>query len=178
MSGLGKRGSAGGTVGSLQGVLGGERVYAADMLARPLSGWPVSADAPLTFDAQSQTKNARSFDSDADRAVAFSVRVPDGVTSIMLRIPGRVGTPQPGEVQVLLRMHARVGEGAWEGPQAVGILKCPNNLPQSTCYSVLLSALGISPGDDAQFLLSRNPSGASDTLDGGWLLYELGVNFA
>lgn len=148
------------------------------MLTRPGTGWPVSADAPLTFDAQSQTKNARAFDSDAEHATAFSLRVPADVTALMLRIPGRVGTPQPGEVQVLLRVHARVGEGAWSGPQAVGILKCPNNLPQSTCFSILLSALGVSPGDDAQFLLSRNPAGASDTLDGSWFLYELGVNFS
>jgi len=178
MSGLGKRGAGGGVVGSLQGVLGGERVFSADMLGVPNAGWPVSADAPLVVETQSATGTAREFESDVDRAVTFSLRVPTGAaTKVLFRIPGRIGASPPAESQVLLRVYARVGEGAWSGPLALALMKLPNNMPQSTCVSALLTTLGLAAGDNAQFLVVRAPGAASDTLVGRWLLYELGVNF-
>lgn len=179
MSGLGKRAAGGGVIGSLQGVLGGERVFTADMLQPPASEWPVSAVASIVPEPQSATSTAREYDNDQERAAAFSLRIPQGPpTKMLLRVPGRVGIDPPGETQVLLRLQARPSNGEWSNPQAVGILRMPNNMPQSTSFSILLSSLGVSAGDEAQFLLSRNPASASDTLDGRWLLYELGVNFA
>ncbi len=178
MSGLGKRGPAGGVIGALQGGLGGERVFTADMLEVPKTGWPVSADAPLVSDVQSSTSIARSFGADQDRGVGLSLRVPSEAVSLLLRLPGRVAANPPAEVAVLLRIYARKDEGAWSGPQAAALLRLPNNLPQSAAVAVLLAPLGIVPGDNAQFLLVRAPGAASDTLEGGWNLYEVGVNFA
>jgi len=178
MSGLGKRGPGGGVVGALQGVLGSERCFCADMLQVPEAGWPISADAPQTVDTQSTIGVCRAFDSDQERGVGFSLTVPQSVTKIQLRCPGRVLDDAPDERAIVLRLYARANGGAWSGASALGILHLPNNLTQSASFSSLLSSLGLAAGDSVQFLLSRNPGSASDTLDGRWGLYEIGVNFA
>lgn len=179
MSGLGKRASGGGSVmGGLQGVNGSERIYCPDMFRSPEAGWPITADAPQGFDAQSITGIMRAFDSDAEHAVAFSITIPVAATTLQLRAPGRAGDSPAGPENIVLRLHARVGAGAWSGPVALGILNLPNDMTQSHSMFTLLSAFGVSPGDAVEFLLSRNPGSASDTLLGRWFLYELGVNFA
>jgi hypothetical protein len=177
MSGISKTGPGGSVIGALQGVLGGERCYCADMLQVPEAEWPISADAPLTNDSQSATGNSRAYDSDVERGVGFTVKVPVNVTKLNLRLPGRILDGAPDARQVVLRVYARV-DGVWGGASALGILYLPNDLAQSSAHAVLLAPLGVSPGDSVQFLISRNPASASDTLEGRWGLYEVGVNFA
>jgi len=177
MSGISKRGPGGSVIGALQGALGGERCYCADMLQVPEGDWPVSADAPPVSDTQSATGNARAFAADEERGVGFAVRVPPNVTKLNLRLPGRILDGAPDERQVVLRVYARVN-GVWSGASALGILHLPNDLAQSSAHAVLLAPIGVSPGDSVQFLVTRNPLSASDTLEGRWGLYEVGVNFA
>jgi len=178
MSGHSKRGPGGTVVGALQGVFGSERCYCADMLQVPEAGWPVSADAPQTADVQSITSFARAFDDVVESGVGFSVTVPPAVTKLNLRLPGRILDGAPDERQVVLRVYARVVAGGWSGASALGIMKIPNDLPQSVSFSVLLAPLGVSPGDSVQLLLTRNSASPSDTLEGRWGLYEVGANFA
>ena len=177
MSGHSKRGPGGTVVGALQGVFGSERCYCADMLQAPDAGWPISADAPQTSDVQSITSFARAFGSSVESGVGLYVTVPPVVTKLNLRLPGRILDGAPDERQVVLRVYARVG-GVWSGASALGILKIPNDLPQSVSLSTMLAPLGVGPGDSVQLLLTRNPASPSDTLEGRWGLYEVGVNFA
>ena len=165
-------------MGGLQGVNGAERVYCPDMFMSPEAGWPITADALQGVDPQSQTGIMREFDDDAEHAIAFSIKVPLATTTLRLRIPGRAGDSPAGPENIVLRLHARVGVGLWTGPVALGILNLPNDMTQSHSVASLLNALGLTPGDAAQLLLSRNPGSASDTLVGRWFLFELGVNFS
>lgn len=178
MSGLGKRGPGGFTVGTLQGVHGTERIFVPDMFQVPGGTWPVTTPAPVVTDIYSATGLASAYVDSGDSAVGFSLQIPAGVTTMCCRLPGRAGDSPASPGDVLMRLHARVGAGAWSGASALGILNVPNDLAQSWSFAALLAPLGLSPGDDAQFILSRNPGSASDTLVGRWFLYELGVNFA
>jgi len=144
----------------------------------PEATWPVSADGPQTPDTKSATSISRAFAADVERGVGFSLTIPSGVTTMSLRIPGRVLDDAPDLRQVVLRLYARANGGAWSGAQALGIVYLPNNLVQSSAFLTLLTPLGLSAGDSAQFLLCRNPASASDTLEGRWGLHEIGVNFA
>jgi len=178
VSGFGKRGPGGFTVGPLQGVWGNERIFVADMLQVPEGSWPITATAPVVSDTYSVTGLGRAYADSGESGVGLSLKIPAGVTTAVFRMPGRAGDSPAVGGQVVLRLHARVGAGAWAGPSALGLLDVPNDLAQSWSFSTTLAALSLSPGDSAQFLLSRNPASASDTLVGRWFLYELGVNFA
>ena len=179
MSGLGKRGPGGFTVGTLQGVHGGERIFVPDMFQVPEVAWPVPTVAPLVTDSPySATGIARAYVDSGDTGIGFSLRIPAGVTTMVVRVPGRAGDSPAVAGNIVLRLHARVGAGAWVGPTALGILNVPNDLAQSWSFSTTLAGLSLASGNDAQLILSRNPGSASDTLVGRWFLYELGVNFA
>lgn len=179
MSGIGKRGPGGFTVGALQGVHGNERIFVADMLQVPGGTWPVSSNAPVVADSPySASGLARAFVDSGETGAGFSLQIPSGVTTMVVRMPGRAGDAPAVAGDVVVRLHARVGAGAWSGPVALGILAVPNDLAQSWSFSTTLAGLSLSPGDDAQFIVSRNPASGSDTLVGRWFLYELGVNFA
>jgi hypothetical protein len=177
VSGLGKRGPGGWLIGSLQGNLGDERVFVADMFQEPEAGWPITVAAPLTTDTYSATGFARAFDDDVERGIGLSFQVPVAVTSLLVRIPARAAGAPASPEDAVLRIYARVGAGAWSGAQALGIYNLPNDLTQSHTFSTLLAPLGVSAGDYAQFLITRNPASGSDTLVGFWHLYEVGVNF-
>jgi len=179
VSGLGKRGPGGFTVGALQGVHGGERIFVPDMFQAPEAAWPVPTVAPVASDVPySATGLVRAYVDSGETSIGFSLKIPAGVTTMVMRMPGRAGDAPAAPGQVVMRLHARVGVGAWIGPTALGVLAVPNDLAQSWSFSTTLAGLGLGAGNDAQFILSRNPGSASDTLVGRWFLYELGVNFA
>lgn len=165
-------------MGGFQGVHGTGRVFCPDMFQSAEADWPVPVNAPQGVDVQSATSLMREFDDDEERAIGFRLTVPRGVSTMHLRLPGRAGDAPARPANIVLRIFARAGERPWSGALALGILNLPNDLPQSFSVSTLLRALGIAPGDEAHFLLTRNPTSESDTLVGRWFLYELGVNFA
>ena len=177
MSGLGKTGYGGTSLGPLQGA-GSERTFTADMCAPANSNTPITTSATVVFDDNAVSKAVREFEETLETAVCLHFRVPENVTQMRFRLAHRAKTAPADSRNVVVRLHAKVGAAPWEGPQALGLVPIPPNaFPQSITLGALLSVLGVSPGDDVALLLSRNTASPTDTLEHPWLLYEVGVSF-
>lgn len=171
MSGLGK-GS-----GLPKKALPDERCFPADMLQDPVPGWPVEMPTGIRKDISGVSNIVRSFPHGEFTGVGFSLFVPKGMGLIHFRFVSSAGNKPEELAYASPRLWVKPHEEDWTGPSAVGWIKLPDQLVQSSTFTLTLKSVGAKTERYNQFELTRNLGGPGD-LEADWLLHELGVTFS
>lgn len=159
--------------------------FFADQLDQPVNAdWAVNALAPAVADSNNNGLTVRAFDDTAEEGVGFIVRVPAGVTNIILRLKGRAETGPPAARTVGLKLYQRgIPDDAAPEAWTAGLVLTDIDLPTTTEFfqydeqTITLATLGITAGEITQFELTRiDPAGGTE-LVGDWNLLQLEVEF-
>jgi len=144
--------------------------------------WPVNALAALAADSNHAAFAVRLFDDTSEEGVGFSVRVPPETREIRLTLVSRAETAPGAAVGVQPTLYARAipdgaAIGAWNARAMAPIAIPASELWQYDTETVPLNETFLTPGDYAQFELTRSPADPDDDLVGDWALLFCLVEF-
>jgi hypothetical protein len=158
--------------------------FFADHLDNPNNAdWTVNALAPAEADSNNNGLTVRRFDDTTEEGVGFELRVPTGVTNIVIDLVSRAETAPPAVRTVGPKLYNRgipdnAAVEAWSAGLALTDIDIPTNeFFQYDSQTITLASLGITAGELTQFELTRVAPGAGVNLVGDWALKLIQVRF-
>lgn len=158
--------------------------FFADHLDNPNNAdWAVNSLAPADADSNNNGLTVRLFDDTIEGGVGFELKVPAGVTNIVLDFVARAETAPPAVRTVGLKLYNRgIPDNAavevWSAGLALTDIDIPTNeFFQYDSQTITLASLGITADEVTQFELTRVAPGAGVNLVGNWALKLLQVRF-
>lgn len=162
----------------------GKYTFIADQFESPNNAdWAVNALAALGADSNNGGLPTRTFDDASEEGVGFSCEVPEGATSMTLRIRARAETAPGAPASVALNLYERAlpdnaAVTSWSSAIGLTNVAIPANENfQEDEETLTLATAGLTAGQMHQFELTRDGGDASDTLIGDWTLHSLVVEF-
>lgn len=159
--------------------------FFADQLDNPNNAdWVVNALAPADADSNNNGLTVRLFDDTTEEGVGFEVRIPTGVTNIILDFVSRAETAPPAVRTVGPKLYNRglpdnAAVEAWSAGLALTDIDIPvNEFFQVDSQTITLASLGLTVGEVTQFELTRVTPGAGVNLVGDWALKLIHVRFS
>ena len=158
--------------------------FFADHLDNPNNAdWVVNSLAPADADSNNNGLTVRLFDDTIEGGVGFELKVPTGVTNIVLDFVARAETAPPAVRTVGLKLYNRgvpdnAAVEAWSAGLALTDIDIPTNeFFQYDSQTITLASLGITADEVTQFELTRVAPGGGTNLVGDWDLKLIQVRF-
>ncbi len=160
--------------------------FFADQFENPVNmDWIVNALAPAIPDSINTNKIVRAFDDIAEEGVGFTIRIPAGAKSMILKPVGRALTGPPGSRTVGLKLYQQGDpDNASQDGWAAAIQLADIDIPVTTDFyqydseTLSLATISVNADEITHFELTRDPTPVGGTnLVGDWLLLMLGVDF-
>jgi hypothetical protein len=155
----------------------------ADQLEFPInSDWTVNVHAGGGVDSNNSAFYVRRFDDTTEEGIGFTVRLPSGITNIIIDIVSRAETAPGGSRTVGLKLYNRGLPNtvdSWTAGFTMDDIDIPDNEQwQYDSETIAISSLSVSAGEIVQFEMTRVNPQAGTELSGDWTLLMLGIRFS
>lgn len=160
--------------------------FFADQFENPVNtDWIINALAPAVPDSINTNKIVRAFDDTVEEGIGFTIRIPAGAKSMILKPVSRALTGPPASRTVGLKLYQQgdpdnAAQDGWSAAIQLADIDIPTTTDffQHDSETLLLATIGVVADEITHFELTRDPTPVGGTnLVGDWLLLMLGVEF-